>query len=152
MNHSQIKKVQGRPTKYTTELGDKFIELISEGNSIVQCCKMIGISRQTFYHWLATEYKKEDCFLDRYREAKNNSYESYFDNSEDEAIRIYLKLINEGIEKKQASAMVKIIMDTKKWTAERLMPDKFATKTESNVTLNEVIIEPELGNGVEISN
>lgn len=41
----------GRPTKYTPELGDRFIGAIRRGNTIANACALAGINTFTFYNW-----------------------------------------------------------------------------------------------------
>lgn len=57
-------KPRGRPPKYCVEYGDKAIELMEEGKSIVAVCKELRISRDTFYRWC----KEHEEFKDRIQE------------------------------------------------------------------------------------
>lgn len=42
----------GRPSKYTAELAQSVLDAISDGASVVQACRGIGIARSTFNGWV----------------------------------------------------------------------------------------------------
>lgn len=42
----------GRPTKYTPELGEQFLDWMAKGYSMSGACGKIGISRTRLYDWM----------------------------------------------------------------------------------------------------
>ena len=64
MNKPKTAKKQtskiGRPTKYSPELCEKILPMFKNGESIVEVCAQLGISRDTFYDWI----KIHDDFSD----------------------------------------------------------------------------------------
>lgn len=46
-----IPKKRGRPSKFDETYGERIVELMTEGKSIVAVCKELQISRDTFYRW-----------------------------------------------------------------------------------------------------
>lgn len=68
MNKTETKQEyipkRGRPSKYNVEYGDKVVELMTDGKSIVAVCKELQISRDTFYRWC----REHDAFKDKVQE------------------------------------------------------------------------------------
>ena len=50
MTQSETKQV-GRPTRYDPDFGEKIIEIMSEGFSLVAAASCIGVGRTTVYEW-----------------------------------------------------------------------------------------------------
>ena len=40
-----------RPTKYTDDMPDKLSAFGTKGEGVVEACQMLGIVKDTFYHW-----------------------------------------------------------------------------------------------------
>lgn len=45
--------------KYTPELVNELIKYIEAGNYVTTACQAVGISRKTYYEWLADETKSD---------------------------------------------------------------------------------------------
>jgi transposase len=43
---------RGRPAKYRASMADEMLDMFREGQSVVEVCAALGISRVTFYQWL----------------------------------------------------------------------------------------------------
>ena len=52
----------GRPTKYRKEIADTLPDHFKEGQSVVEVCGEIGISKDTFYKWCAKYPKFSDSY------------------------------------------------------------------------------------------
>lgn len=53
MTDAQARKKPGPkgPTKYSKEMADKLAAYGTKGEGIVEACKMLGISKETFHEW-----------------------------------------------------------------------------------------------------
>lgn len=46
------KRGRGRPTKYRREIADNLPEMFSQGQSVAEVARDLGINRATFYNWI----------------------------------------------------------------------------------------------------
>lgn len=65
----------GRPTKLTTEIQERIVELLKAGNYVETACAVVGIGRTTFYDWLkkaekSTRANRYTRFRDAVRQAE----------------------------------------------------------------------------------
>lgn len=77
---SASKRPHGRPTVYTLEKADQICDWYSNGKTLTQCCRELGISRATLYNWMVAH----DDFFGRLTRAR----ELFADSMADEALSI----------------------------------------------------------------
>jgi len=77
----------GRPTKYTKELNKIALDFLSQGKSMVQLAKKLGVHRETLDNWAANH--KE--FFDTLKKGKLNSQACWEDRLE---LMMYDKDVN----------------------------------------------------------
>ncbi len=68
----------GRPTKYTPEMPDRVLECLSEGKSVAQFARDLGVTRSTIYEWAHTRPE----FSDALSRAQENSEAAWMDRIE----------------------------------------------------------------------
>jgi hypothetical protein len=54
-----------RPTKYKKEFCEQLVKFMSGGNSVINFCASIGITKDTFFRWV----KEKEAFSDAYKKA-----------------------------------------------------------------------------------
>ena len=54
---------RGRPTKYTKDIAETLADQFKDGQSVIEVCGQIGITKDTFYEWV----KKYPDFSDSYK-------------------------------------------------------------------------------------
>ena len=62
----------GRPTKYSSEIGEVVFSLMDDGLSVVQVARKLNVSRSTIYKWAEDNSEFSDT-LTRAREASELS-------------------------------------------------------------------------------
>ena len=59
----------GRPTKYSSQMAEVLPDLFAQGQSVVEVCEMLQISKQTFYRWV----EGYPAFSDAYKRGLSRS-------------------------------------------------------------------------------
>lgn len=127
----------GRPSKYTNELAANICaDIACSTDGLKTICDRYKIHPSTVFDWLADEGKKD--FADMYARAK--AEQAHF--IVDEMVRI----ANDG--SKDATPFVggnfvqrdKLRVDTLKWVATKLLPDKYGdrVKVDGNINLTQI--------------
>ena len=112
----------GRPTVYSDDLINKFLDRIMEGRGLVSVCRDHDMpSKSTIYEWLAD--KEKDGFSDRYIKACKIRAEVIAENMIDKIESVELD--------KDAIAQARLELDAKKWFLAKLHPTKYGDKTEA---------------------
>ena len=119
---------EGRPSKYSKELGDRICDKLSEGNSLRTVCLDDDMpDKATVFRWLRTN--KEFC--DQYRYAKDESADADLETIED--IGDLAIEHSEEADPKAASAVVnayKLKADNLKWAMSKKKPKKYGDKVD----------------------
>ena len=56
------KRPVGRPTRYTKALAESLPSMFENGESVVEVCVALGISKQTFYRWCEEKPEFRDAY------------------------------------------------------------------------------------------
>lgn len=115
---------RGRPPALSADDKDLLLEAISSGASNTKACRDLGIEPSTFYLTL----NREPDFMERYQAAKAGAVDAVVDEAQ-EAARDARKA-RSGAE----VAGIKVFVDTQKWIASRLAPQRWGEK--ATVTVN----------------
>lgn len=111
-------KKNGRPSKYTQELGTLICTRVANGESLRKICKDEDMpNRATVHDWLLDETKQE--FYDQYEKAVNTRTDNMFDELEDIADN------TEGDVQRD-----RLRVDTRKWYLSKVMPKKYGDKID----------------------
>ena len=117
-----------RPASYTEEEGDALCQWISNGKSLNSWCRQTGRSAFIVYSWM----RSEPTFARRYAQA----HEDRTDTMADEIIDIADQ--TEGTDSIAAVQAAKLRIETRKWIAAKLKPQRYGDKqlveTSGNVT------------------
>lgn len=114
-------KPTGRPSSFTTEIGDLICDRISDGESLRKICEINAMpSRATVFRWLAND--ENVAFRDQYARAREASADADADD-----ISHYAREAAAGrIEAAQARAAI----DGLKWSAGKRQPKKYGDKLD----------------------
>lgn len=120
----------GRPSGYTVEIADEFIERLSCGESMRGICEDAHMpSRPTLWRWMDADAS----FNDRYARARERQATSYADLASQMA---------EGRNKGDDPGTLRVQLDAIKWAASKLAPkvygDKLDLNHSGNVTVQRV--------------
>lgn len=123
------RKGEGRPSKYTKELGDDICLRISQGESVRSLERDEKMpSGVTIYSWLLDEDKEE--FLKKYTRARDTQAEVIFE----EIIELADKGLDDIVgDDKSDSARVqarKLQIDARHWHLSKLRPRKYGDKLD----------------------
>lgn len=111
--------------RYTKKLRNKLVESYAEGKySILEVCKMHGISKQTWYDWK----ERHVDFLDLLKKAEEEREENHYEA----AITNYWKLLN-GYEYEEVTQIGRI-------NNEGEIVSKYVKKTEKHVQPNPTLV------------
>ena len=124
----------GRPSMYTEELVNTFIERLSSGESVRTICKSDEMpEKQTILRWLSS--KPEFCA--QYEKAKQLAAEALaediFDIADDNAFDYtegadgQLRVNNDAIQR------ARLRVDVRKWYLSKIMPKKYGEKQQVEV-------------------
>lgn len=112
----------GRPTVYSDDLINKFLDRIMDGRGLVSVCRDPDMpSKSTIYEWLAD--KEKDGFSDRYIKACKIRAEVIAEDMIDKIESVELD--------KDAIAQARLELDAKKWFLAKLHPTKYGDKNEA---------------------
>ncbi len=119
---------EGRPSKYTKELGDLICEQLGQGTSMRRVCASEEMpSMQTVFSWLRTDRQ----FLEQYVRAKEEAADALTDELQDIGDRAIEHA--EEADFKASNAVVsayKLKADNIKWVASKLKPKKYGDKLD----------------------
>jgi hypothetical protein len=107
-----------RPASYTTEEGDALCEWITNGHSLSSWCRQTGRSAFVVYGWMRTQ----PDFARRYAQA----HEDRTDTMADDLLEIADQ--TEGTDSIAAVQAAKLRIETRKWIASKLKPQKYGEK------------------------
>lgn len=114
----------GRPTVFTPDTKDLLLEYIEAGYSNKRACQMLGVDVSNLY----LTQSRDPEFRDRYEAAKAAAVDAIVDEAQ-EAAREARKSQN-GTE----VAGAKLFVDTQKWVAARLAPQRWGEKASVHIT------------------
>lgn len=117
----------GRPSKYTKELGDKICFKLLEGKSLRGICEEKSMpSKTTVMRWLATDLHKG--FRDQYAHARSFQADLEFDEIKEitDAEPKYI-IDDKGIKRVDTGwvQLQRLRADTRKWRTSKLKPKVF---------------------------
>ena len=113
----------GRPTVYSDDLINKFLDRIMDGRGLVSVCRDKDMpSKSTIYEWLAD--KEKEGFSDRYIKACKIRAEVIAENMIDKIESVELD--------KDAIAQARLELDAKKWFLAKLHPTKYGDKPDDS--------------------
>lgn len=115
---------RGRPPALSADDKDLLLEAIASGASNTKACRDLGIEPSTFYLTL----NREPDFMEKYQAAKAGAVDAIVDEAQ-EAARDARKA-QSGAE----VAGIKVFVDTQKWVAARLAPNRWGEKASVTVT------------------
>lgn len=130
------RKGEGRPSKYTKELGDLISERLAKGESLRHICmdeKMPDAS--TVHRWvLSGEYEE---FYKQYARAREIQAENMFDeilDISDDGSNDFMTItkgdISYNVEDREVTNRSKLRVDTRKWYLSKVLPKKFGDKLD----------------------
>lgn len=125
----------GRPTIYTSELGDKICSRIAEGETVLSISRDPEMPHSsTIYDWA---YSNEE-FSDKYAKARERQAEHYFDEIVEIADEKHndVSYDDEGNARPNGEVVnrSRLRVDTRKWYLSKVLPKKFADKQYQDVT------------------
>lgn len=128
----EMRRGMGRPTDYTPELGTEIEIMLSNGMTLGQISKELGIARYTMLRWTAEEGHD---FCDKYARGREKQADTWADEvidiSDDasydwvERTFGYTTAVLADHEHIQRS---KLRVDSRKWIASKLKPRKYSEK------------------------
>lgn len=130
------RKGEGRPSKYTKELGKRICSRIALGEMLLHICEEKEMpTTSTVYNWLLDDDKRE--FLDKYRRARDaqaeKMSEEIIDISDDGTND--LMTITKGnetynVEDREVTNRSKLRVNARQWYLSKVMPKKFGDKLD----------------------
>lgn len=109
---------RGRPSEYTQEEADALCGWISQGGSLRAYCRETGRNAATIYGWM-----REDAeFFARYSRAHEDRADTLTDEMQEIADQAAENPTIEGV------AAAKLRVETRKWIASKLKPNKWGDK------------------------
>lgn len=124
----------GRPTTYSTELGQIICDWVAQGRSLVRLCKQEGMpARRTVMQWL----ERHEEFAHKYAQAKQEGMDAMFEEMleiADDGTNDVIDADGKLIVQKDVVARSKLRVDTRKWALARLAPRKYGDRVITEVT------------------
>ena len=134
----------GRPRKYTKKMGNEICERLSSGESLRAICKDAHIcDRGTVFRWLLSDAPMYKEFCNQYAIARKIQAECMFDDINeiaDNEAATPLIIDGELVRDADGNPVMTIDMvginharlriDSRKWSAARLLPKKYGEKPE----------------------
>lgn len=118
----QLRNKVGRPSEYTEERAGEICQWIVNGKSLVSYCRQHAMGIETVYRWLRTHAE----FRDRYAQAHEDRADTLADQMLDIAD-------TRGMSMEDAQ-MAKLAVETRKWIASKLRPQKYGERQETVVS------------------
>jgi len=128
---------EGRPSKYTKELGELICDRIALGESVKSICKDAKMpNASTVFLWVLDDDKKE--FSDKYAKARATQAELMFEEINeiaDDGTNDYMTKQNaDGGEYEVVNSehiqRSRLRVDTRKWYLSKVLPKKFGEKLD----------------------
>lgn len=107
-----------RPSEYTEEIASTLLQWIAEGGSLRSWSRESGIPPMTIYRWMAAEA----TFRERYARAHEDRADSLADEILDIADEVA------GTDSIASVQAAKLRVETRKWIASKLRPQKWGEK------------------------
>lgn len=129
-------KNKGRPSSYTSVVGDDICKRIAEGESLRAICSEEGMPDQTtVYRWI----KDNEAFRQQYARAREDQAEHYLDDiiqiADDCTDDVIFLTVDDdsgeggrAVIKHSAIARARVQIDTRKWAMSKLAPKKYGDK------------------------
>ena len=146
----------GRPSSYTEQMANLICIRLAEGESLNKICKDEGMpDKATVFRWLATDAS----FCDKYARARELQAETQFDELIDivdqpPELSYVTDKNGELVEVKFDSSYVqwmKLRVDTRKWTAARMAPKKYAEYRPPEEKVDTMVIDGEIKNVMDVA-
>jgi hypothetical protein len=115
-----VTTLMGRPSSYRPEIGDDLCQWIQSGKSLNRWCKENGIAASTVYKWL----RERADFRDSYTRAHGDRADTLVEDMIDIADRA------ESASDMTTVVALKLMIETRKWIAERMRPDKYGNRLQ----------------------
>ena len=123
--------LMGRPTNYKPDIGDKILNLMSEGMTLTEACDHLGIKRSTVYSWA----EKRQDFSTLLARAKHALAEHAFTQAHLIPKSLYESALRgEEIDGPMVAA-ARLYTDSLKWYAERLNPRDYGQQSKQSIEL-----------------
>lgn len=117
------KKKTGRPTLYSLELATVICERLSKGESLTKLAKdNMMPDAATIYRWLNDNIS----FCEMYARAKDESADFMVDEM--------LEIADTKAFDRETAAAAKVQIDTRKWIASKLKPQKYGDKQQIEIS------------------
>src|SRR5271156_6972564 len=132
----QLKHPIGRPSLFTTELGDEICNRIADGESLRAICEDADMpDKATVFRWLSAEQHKD--FRNQYIRAREAQADSLVDDIlliADDARNDWMKRNGENAtgyqENGEAWRRSALRIDARKWLAGKMAPKKYGDKQQ----------------------
>lgn len=112
----------GRPSKLTPEITDELAQILEQGNWVDTACDQVGISRDTFYKWVA-------------RGKRGRAYDIEPVNYVEFALRIGQAVAQVEIDSVKELRKAPNNWQATAWWLERRHPDKWGNRGKLDVNL-----------------
>lgn len=111
-------KTKGRPSEYTPEMGDLICAWVRNGHSLSKFCQMYGLANETVHRWLRSNSSFHAAYCTAHDDRTDTLADQMLDMLDDA----------EGASLEEI-ALLKLKVDTRKWIASKLRPQKWGDKT-----------------------
>jgi hypothetical protein len=125
------KKTIGRPSQYDPTIGDKILELMSEGMTLTESCDFLGVKRSTVYSWA----ERTPSFSTLLARAKIALAEHSFTQAHLIPKKLYESALSGAEIDGPMVAAARLYTDSLKWYAERLNPKDYAQQSRQSIEL-----------------
>jgi len=150
----EVKTTRGNT--YTEHMGNLICIRLAEGESLNKICKDEGMpDKATVFRWLGAEAS----FCDKYARARELQAETQFDELIDivdqpPELSYVTDKNGELVEVKFDSSYVawmKLRVDTRKWTAARMAPKKYAEYRQPEEKVDSMIVDGEIKSVMDVA-
>lgn len=110
----------GRPSEFTQDEADRICEWIQSGNSLNSYCKQHGRKSSTIYAWMRESVSFKDNYARAHADRADTLVEDMLDiaDAAEKAVEITDVM------------SAKLRIETRKWIAERMRPEKYGQKVQ----------------------
>ncbi len=121
----------GRKSKYTPELGDKIIELLTGGMSALAISRLDGMPTEgTIRNWAVNPDYSDQDFTTKYARARELGADHEFDRLED----IEQELRDHTGDREYNSQVARVLIDSIKWRLSKKMPAAYGERSHLEVS------------------
>ena len=121
----------GRKSKYTPELGDKIIELLTGGMSALAISRLDGMPTEgTIRNWAVNPDYSDQDFITKYARARELGADHEFDRLED----IEQELRDHTGDKEYNAHAARVLIDSIKWRLSKKMPRLYGERAHLEVS------------------